>query len=329
MLIKTTEDLKRNFSSIDKDYKYQSLESFIDNAEKDILIPYIGQEIFDQIDAAYNSNQPLAGKTAALFSYLQKAVVNLALMLSADSGSFRISDSGFYVVSTATNKPVSDKKLTEFKKGRRESGYRAMEQAVVYLKKNVDDPVFSVYKASDAYLLHTAHFINDSVTFTRYYAKVANSAYLFTQLLDSLDFAERTNIAPVLGPEYFDALKSNFATGTATAAEMKLVPYINRALAKFTMVKALPSLPVEFEGTNLTLNSMPAYGNSENVVSKATLKADQLSILIEDALLTAKSELGSLEAYLIKNAGDLIGYTPPAVGEDFNINDPCSPTFFV
>lgn len=329
MLLKTNDELKANFSGIDKDYKFLSLKSFVDDAEKDILIPWIGQEIYDVIDAAYNAGT-IAGKQLTLLSYLQKASVHLALMLSADSGSFRISDSGFYVVVTDTNKPVSDKKMSEFKKGRRESGYRAMEQAIIYLEKNISDEAFATYADSDQHLQHSAYFINDSVLFTRYYNKVSNSAYLFSKMLDAVDFCERTNIAPTLGLDYYLALKDRIAENSTSAAEKLLLPYIYRALVNYTIAKAIPGLSLEFDGSALVVRTQPTTGNFDVAEQIGSATAAQLSSLVGDAAATGLAELRNLEDYLIANAGSLDGYIPPAEdGDDFDINEPCRPTFFV
>lgn len=328
-LIKTTDELKLYFSSIDKDYKIASLQSFITDAEQDLLIPWIGQDIYDVVSAAYNPGPVPAGILAGLLPYLQKAVIHLALMLSADSGSFRISDSGFYVISTTTNKPVSDKKMTQFKTARREAGYRAMEQAIEYLEANITAAGLAAYAGSDQHKYHRAYFINSSVEFTRYFKKTNNSAYLFWQMLDSLDYAERGYIAPVLGPAYFDTLKAAVLANNLTDPQKALLPYINRALANYTVANAVPGLPVDFEGTNLIINSQPTKGNFDAVEDKTAASGTQLANLVNNALATGRSELRSLADYLVAHAEDLTGYILPETTTDVNVNAPLSKTFFV
>lgn len=329
-LLKTPAELKKHFSGTDADFKINSLQSFIDDAEKDVLIPWIGQEIYDVIHTAYNADPTtIAGKTAALLDYLQKAVTHLAFLLSADSGSFRISDSGFYVVVTNNNKPISDKKMTAFRRGRRESGYNALEQAINYLEANINDAAFAVYKASDSHLQHRAYFINSGVEFTRYCKKAANSAYLFNQLTDALSLAERKHIKPVLGNAFFAGLKARIIAGTLSVAEKALMPYINRALANFTMAGGLQGLQVEIDGEQIYISSSPAYGNSENVESKTAASPIQISALVKSATDAGNYELDELEEYLLDHAVDFESYIAPEISEDFNINDPNAPTYFV
>lgn len=327
-LIKTSDELKQYFSSIDKDYKIASLQSFINSAETDILIPWIGYDLYNALSTAYNG-AGLAGKQLAVFPYIQKAVTHLAFMLAADSGAMRIGDSGFYVITSQTNKPVSDKKMSQFLRGRREAGYNAMEQATLFMEMNINADELAVYKNSRERQQHVAYFINSSVDFTSYFKKVNNSAYLFSMLSNALDRAERQYIAPVLGAAYYSALKAKVADNSFTPAEQSLLPYINRALANYTIGIGISKLPVEFDGTNLVINSQPAFGNAENVENKAAATAQQLADLAGSAMLDGEFELRALEDYLVANAGSLEGYTPPVTTGDININCPRKPTFFV
>lgn len=330
-LIKTSADVKKWFSGIDKDYNILSMESFIADAEMDFLIPEIGQTIFDAVNAGYNSVDGLQGKLLQLFPYLQKAVVHMALNLSADSGAFRIADSGFYVTSTATNKPVSDKKLSEFKKGEERLAYKAIEQAIAFLEANVNDPAFESYKESDLHTQGRDYFINDSVIFTRFFKPMNRSALLFRAIIDAMDRAERTYILPLLGEAFFAGIKGNILAGELTDSEKALLPLIQRPLAHFTIAEAIPTLPVEFDGTNLIITSMPARGNAENVVNQAEATPQQVSNLMNKAMDIGVSELKRLRNYLILNAIDYPLYVMPDPSElvDININDDCSKNFFV
>lgn len=328
-LLKTTPELKAIFSTIDADYNFNSLKSFIDDAEQDIVIPWIGLEIYTVVSTAYNAGPIAPGVIADVLFYLQKAVTHLALMLAADSGSVRLADGGLYVIVTATNKPVSDKKMLAFTRGRRESGYKGLEQAIEYMETNIANEALATYAGSDAHKQHRAYFINSAVAFTGYYKKVNNSAYLFWQLMDALDFCERKYIAPVLGQSYFASLKAAVLAGSLSDAQKALMPYILRPLANYTIAQGLQNLPVDFDGTNLVIKSEPATGTFDAAGASTAATLAQMQAMSGDAMATGKAELRSLEDYLVTNAASLPGYTPPADDDDVNINCPGSPTFFV
>ena len=327
-LLKTTPELKEHFSSIDKDYEFSSIVSFRNDVEDDFIKPEIGAAMFGLIQTAYNNSLltvapvPLTGKMKELHRLLQKAITHLSLYLSADSGSFRISDSGFYVFVSGDHKPVSDKKMSVFRSGRKEAGFRALEQAIEYLELNIDDALFFTYALSDQHLSSRAFFINSAKVFTTYFKAINNSTITFRAMLDSLDRAERTYILPVLGETFFDVLKAKILDGNLTINEKKLIKIINRPLALFTVGEAVPVLPMEFDGTNIFINNSPAYGNSENVEGKIAASEGRLSILMNNCMMQGEAELQRLKAYLIKNAGLFPSYTiPKATGEVDDANN--------
>jgi hypothetical protein len=322
-------ELKPYFSSIDKDYKPASLASFFLQAEETLLVPRIGLEMYNQIHDKYKAGT-LSDDEKVVFGHLQNADLHLALMLSADSGSFRIADTGFYIVANADKKPVSDKKMLEFKKARRETGYQALESAVTCLEKNLELPEFALYKASDAHFLNRAYFINDSQAITAFYRKFNGSAYLFTQITDSISFCERKYLRPVLGAPLFNDLKAKLLAGTLSAAEKQLIREVQRPLTYYTMARALPGLSVQLDPMGMLVSSMPAYGNSENVESKTAASAAQIGLLVDEVKQVAEVELAELESYLLDNAAKFPLYTPPEADEDpLNINSSDYPNYYL
>jgi len=328
-LVKTIDEVKAVFSSIDKDYNINSLISFIDDAEKNILVNWIGQAFYDVMLDAYNA-PGIAGKKMQLIPYLQKAIVHLALWKSADSGSFRINSAGFYVTVTATNKPVSDKKLEKFELGRREDGYKGLEQLIAFLEANIGEADFAAYANSDERAMNKANFINSAAEFTRYFTMMDGSAFMFYKLRVALGFAERKFINPVLGNAFADTLKANILANSLTADQKKLMPYINRALAYYTIAYGASFIGLQFDGSGIIVQSQPSTGTYDVAVMKTAATPAQLAPMVTDALSMAQTEIRNLEDYLIANAGSLPGYIPPTdTGDDLDINDPDSPTYFV
>lgn len=333
MLLKTTLELKSHFSNIENDYEIKTLQSFIEDAENDLVIPEIGQELYDAVLAAYTlsiAEVPTAmpAKMQILHRHLQKAVSHFALYLSSDSGSFYISDSGYYVSVSAERKPVSDKKMMLFRKGRAESGYKALQHAIDYLEEQIDDELFLSYATSDQHTAAREFFINNAKTFSRYFRPVNGSVVTFRAMLDSQNESEQRYLVRILGIDFFEALKEKIIDNDLTAAEIKLLPYIQRPLAYFTVAEAIPVLPIEFDGARLFVNSLPAYGNSENVESKSAPDQTRLSSLMNKCMMTGKENLKRLTAHLVKNAADFPLYV---VAEDYdeNINDTDRGTYFV
>ncbi len=337
-LVQSTADIKNWFSGIDDDYNILSMQSFIADAQMDYLVPEIGQDMVNDVVNYYNQlieNPELGLKPSTLgtlLQFLQKATVHFALWLSADAGAFRISDSGFYVSATNTSKPVSDKKLAEFKRMRWKAAYKAVEQAIAFMEANINDDALSDYAGSDIHTAALQYFINDSITFTKYFAPLNRSAITFRAFLNALDYCERTYILPLLGEPMFDDMKANLLAGLNAPAYTALLPLIQRPLAWYTVATAVPNLQLEFDGTNLVINSMPAFGNAENVENKAAAAPNQVGNLAVNAMNMGNSEINRLTTYLLTNAVNYPLYVVPALADqgDIDMNDdPCSGIVFV
>lgn len=332
VLLKTTTELKSHFSNIEKDYNIGSLNSFIEDAENDLVIPEIGQAMYDAVKIAYEASiavvpTAMDAKMQTLHRYIQKAITHFALYLSSDSGSFYISDSGYYVSISADRKPVSDKKMMLFRKGRAEAGYKALQLAIEYLETNIAELIFEPYATADQHLASRSYFINDAKTFTKYFRTIKGSPVTFRAMLDAQDESERRYLIKILGEDLFDSLKEKILDDDLTLIDKKLMPYIQRPLAYLTMAEAIPVLPIEFDGTNLFVNSLPAYGNSENVESKSAADQSRLSVLMNKCMMTGNENLKRLTDYLVKNAADFPLYV---VADDYdeNINNTERGLFF-
>ncbi|MGN8055643.1 DUF6712 family protein [Pedobacter sp. 22163] len=326
MLLKTTAEIKKYFSSIDTDYNFKSIQSFILDAETDLVIPEISQELYDSLRIKYTNNE-LAGKTLQLFEYLQKAIVHLALYNMSDSGSFRISDSGFYVSVTGDTRPVSDKKMVAFRNGRYEAGYKALDQALAYLEKNINEPDFLAYKDSDVKESAAHYFITNSKDFTKWFSPLANSSTTYRAALSSIGMAESNYILPVLGEGFFEDLKTKTQEGTLSADEKNLVTKIQKPLASLSIAEAIPILNFNYDGKTLSVNYRAA--NNDNIEASMSMSDERLSMLMNQCLINGELEVKRLKKWLNTNAGKFSLYTADTASDDTDINSAGSHIYFV
>lgn len=315
MLLKTTPELKKYFSSIDKDYYFNSLESFIRDAITDIVIPEISQEQYDRVLDAYQANT-LEGKLLQLHEALQKAITHLALFGNSDSGSFRISDAGYYVNVTEQTKPVSDKKMFQFRKSRAEAGYKALDQALLLMEQNITDPAFEAYKNSAVRDAAGGYFVSGPVEFTRAFSPLKNSGTTFRAVLSSIDQAEKDYILPVLGEDLFDQLKSSISDGSTSEIEKKLIGKIQKPLALYSIAEAIPLTGFEFDGKTFSVNALAT--NNDNVETSTSISDQRLSGLMNTCMINGKKELSRLQKFLQDNAASFPLYVKPEIDDQEN-----------
>jgi hypothetical protein len=326
MLLKTTDELKTYFSNIDRDYNFGSIESFVFDAETDIVIPEISQELYDSLQVKYDDNT-LADKAKQAFVLIQRAISHFALYLSADSGSFRISDAGFYVTVGTDTRPVSDKKMIMFRKGRTEAGYKALDQAISFLDNNVNETVFAAYKNSDIKKEAANYFLSNCRDFTRYFSPLRNSSTTYRAMLSAIGQAESDYIMPILGDALFDSLKSKVKQNGLNDDEKVLMQKIQKALANLTIAEAIPMLSFDFDGKTLSVNNLKAAGESSEETT--SLSDQRLSNLMNHCLMNGQADARRLKTWLNTNASKFPGFIAEASNDDFNINDSSSKTFFV
>jgi len=326
MLLKDTQEIQGYFSAIDNDYNFPSLESFIRDAESDIVIPEISRELFDLLQEHYNNNT-LDGRLKELHALLQKAIVHLALFLSSDSGSFRISDSGYYVVVTGDMRPVSDKKMVVFRRGRIEAGYKALDQAIAYLEQYVSDPAFDLYRTSEVRAEATNYFIPSSKAFTRCFSPLKNSSTTYRAMLSSIDQAENTYILPLLGEDLFEELKAAVLEGSLSDDQKRLVTRIQKPLALYAVAEAIPMVNFDYDGKSLSVTNLAATG--ENTETTTSLSTERLSELMNACMMNGQNEGRRLKSFLEKNAALYPNYVPSLSSEGFNFNSQGSGIFFL
>lgn len=319
MLLKNTQELKRYFSSIDADYHFPSLESFVRDAIYDIVVPEIGIDQYDKVLATYESGS-LEGKLKVLCDVLQKAITHLALFLNSDSGSFRISDAGYYVTASSDTKPVSDKKMVVFRKARAEAGYKALDQALLLMEQSINDPAFAEYKDSDVRKAAGGYFITGAVEFTRGFSALKNSGTTFRAILSSIGQAEQQHILPLLGEDLFDDLKERILSGSLDENTRALLIRIQKPLSLLSIAEAIPMTGFEFDGKTFSVNALST--NNDNIETAAPLGDQRLSNLMNSCVINGQKELTRLKTYLEKNAGLFPLYQKAeSEADDLGIND--------
>lgn len=319
MLLKTEIELKKYFSSIDKDYHFASLESFVRDAITDIIIPEIGQEQYGKVLLAYTENT-LEGKLLQLHELLQKAITHLALFLNSDSGSFRISDGGYYVTSSTDTKPVSDKKMVVFRKARAEAGYKALDQALLLMEQNITDTAFLEYKDSEVRKAAGGYLICGPLEFTRCFSPLKNSGTTFRAMLSSIEQAELEYLLPVLGEGLFEDLKVKILEGSSDAHVKSLIAKVQKPLAYYSVAEAIPMTGFDFDGKTFSVNALAT--NNDNIEVTASLSDQRLSTLMNTCINNGQKELTRLKKFLNDNAANYPLYVKTEMDDlDLGLND--------
>lgn len=309
-LITSTEELKGGMGAIQTDIDFPSIESFVDDAEINHIIPAIGHALYDIL-----LGDTLNAKQSRAKSLLVKAEANFVVHYYVAFGAVQITEAGILVVKTERQLPASDKKLFLLRTQSRADGFKALEAAINYLEANRAD--FPEYIASDAHLANRRFYSNTTEEFSQGF-ELNGNAEVFASLKSVMATVEENYIDPLLGETVGEALRSAILAGSISAEQKKLLAKIAKATALLTIAEAIPYRLVNINPGGLVTANL--QGNTDNVEASAAGDQRKLQGMMNTMLAAGMSQLGKLTKWLNDNAADFTGYTVQDLQARNNIN---------
>jgi hypothetical protein len=212
--------------------------------------PLLGDELLADLLAKQTANTLSEGEKTLIF-VLQGALANLALVEYLPLAQVQISDGGIHIYSDAAKKTAFEWQIRELRGAFVRKGYNFLERALALLNAGAD---FAAWRATDVGAAARQYLISSAAAFSEW-CNIGNSRLVYNALLPTLRKVEAFDVAPVLGPEFFDELKTQTAAGTLTAENRRVLSmYLAPALASLTVAKAVPELGLGLNGAALELN---------------------------------------------------------------------------
>lgn len=321
---KGNEELKKHNSAINSTLDIESIQSFLDKAIDQHLIPAIGRAQFDKVVADKTAEAPSPESTTLLL-ILQRAAVNFALGYFADFGALQISNSGIFVTKSDKTLPASDKKLMALKRQAFADGYAALEMALQYLESKIDQ--FPLYLSSEERANNRSRFINSSRDFPQ---KLVISPELFDSLKAIISKVEEEYILPVLGDDLNDQIREKLQTNTLTATDKKLIEHVRKAVASLTLADAIPYRLVNFDGTGAYVKSDTVGGISGNVENRNPAEMNRLQATMCKLSSDGEADLERLRKFLNANTAAYNTYQQSTMANLTKVNDdPNSSVYFL
>ncbi|HAN19621.1 MAG: hypothetical protein A2X13_14725 [Bacteroidetes bacterium GWC2_33_15] len=315
MLITTADEI-RNYIPISVSATIDKVLPFIDVAENKYLKEILGLDFITDLNV-YNvqsaQEEPLMDKVLGM---CKRAICYLAYFEGFELLNIKITDAGFHRVEYDADKSLFGYQERNIKDYFATTGYNALEDILEYMEANVDESVFSKWADSDEYQEQRQYFIKSSKEFTKIYKPLKGSRLVYLNILSSLKLAEDFNIKPVLGTELFDTMKELVLDGDIDETEnsdyKKLLPYINNALAYFTIAKAAGTLGANFTDKGLFFTSFLASGYKDK---DERSDGEKTKAIVNSATETAIKYTEALQTYLDDNIDNLPEYAD-FIGDD-------------
>jgi hypothetical protein len=198
--IATTEQLRQLLPTA-ADVKLEYFQTYFRRAEFQLLRPWLGQAVLDELHAA--GDAPEDGDVATLLQLLRQALATYGHRLAAGGGSLVLTGNGPRRMSTDNQKPVTGRELADYLAELDRQAYAELDEVLVFLEEH--PATFPTWHSSNFSTIWTGHFFATADQLGRYTTGDV-SRIMFRNLQPKLRQAELRYIRPLLGPDLLERL---------------------------------------------------------------------------------------------------------------------------
>jgi hypothetical protein len=269
-LFDTSKELKSINSAFAISFELDNIQSFLDDAERQYLLPRLGQETLSELLETKKAGLDSKSPQKKLLHLAQKAVLGFAFGEYSAFGALQIQDAGISVLSRDNFRPASDSKLVELRKQCIRAGFEALEAMITFLEHHL--AIFGAYAASSERKQNRASFICSAAEFSK--ACVAIHPSVFPQLQSELVKAESDTICPLIGAACFEQLKKAHQERAYTQDQQRLIEQIQRTIAPAVLAEMIcyNGLVIDPNGCFQNNVGEPLGQMAENRLQTALLK---------------------------------------------------------
>ena len=252
MLFKDLEEIKKYVNSAES-VDFNQLKSSIEDAERMFIIPIISQAQYDDLNDKYTvaGNAGLETKEKKLLEKIQNPLARFAYMLWMPEGMIKVTGDGFQIVSDDKMKTAWQWQTDKLEFKMMTAGYAGIDSLLEFLESNKAD--YPLWTASSAFTIFKECFINTAKDFSSRH-NIGDSRRVFLKIRDLMKTVEDFYIVPNIGQAYFDALKTSIAEDNVSTDDKKTLEFIQKAVAKLTISKALQERVVDINNNGIYIN---------------------------------------------------------------------------
>ncbi len=241
MALITTKDKLKEFSAISKHIEIGSVAPYIERAEREFLIPQIGQSTYDDLEHFFNSTGS-PSTDAEILKRVQSSITNFALFLGFDMFAVHFSEAGIQRVESTERKSAYQYQEINLKNNLLETGFETLGAALEYLEKYKN--TYTVWPADvAAHNRFKKRVIHTPAQFQEYF-DIKNSWSTFFRLRSTITQVEDLFLEPVLGSTFLEEIKEQIKADTTTNAV--LIELIRKATVFLAISEAAHSKIIQF-----------------------------------------------------------------------------------
>lgn len=310
-------NFKDHYPEVNRSMAWKELLPYIEQATDTYVIPYIGQQQYDDIVNAYQADTLSGTHKLRFLELMQRAVAYYTVLHAGPKKLGVIASMG-----TVTNSPVGgsipQSQWSHFTQmfSITKDADTFMDQCLQFLQDrvNASDADFDLWKDSAAFTEGKSDYFRSFKDFQVFHS-INNSHRTFLSIVPYIQKATTKYILPIIGQTQHDLLVAAIKNGNATTAQQSLIRKIRYCLAEWSLFMAIPALTVVIEGDGIKVISSTDGMNTRGNVSSAFFKeaAQAHQYACEE---NGKTFRADLIEFLFKNEADY----PDWVTSDFYTN---------
>lgn len=294
----------RKYVPVSVSSEFDSLAPHVANAERDYLIPVIGQETYDILQEHYTGSTESEKKTK-LLELVQSAVLHIAYWIGYDLLNVEVTDGGFRRTESTAVKGLWKYQDENLKGYFRTNGFNGIDTVLQYLEDNAT--AFPEFSASKEYTVLKSSFIPNTLIFDRI-VFINRSRLTFLRMRPHMQLVEDAEIAPILGPVAYEYVKSQMTSDTPDDKVVKLLEYIRKPVAYLASAYLMEESGADLKDNGLYYTSTIAISNNDTERKPAT--GDRIQIMVKRNRNLGNAYLDQLRSYLVANAADWTDVSP-------------------
>lgn len=284
--------------------KFASMLVFINQAERDYIIPNISQAQYDNLSAAYNVTTPsLSAAQTKLLAKCQAALAQYFFYLWIPTAQLSIGDNGIRIATTDTLKTAFEWQIDGLQRSTLKAAGSAMDDLLAYMEVHKTD--YALWAASNSYTEFKECFIPSTSLFTILFTPLGGSRLNFIAIRSAMLKVQEFIIQSELGDAFYAQLKAGHIANNASTADKKIIVMVQKALAPLTMFRAITELSVSIDERGI-LNFDNT--NSRTLNTKLPAKDQMLFKLEKSCEADGKAYVQKMKEFLKINIVDYPTY---------------------
>ncbi|RSK45179.1 DUF6712 family protein [Hymenobacter rigui] len=251
----TTKDELRRYVSTDTSSVPEPVQREAERLRGTLLLPLLGAPLLRWLEQQYVAGTTAGDDTLAgeLLGLVQAPLARLSMAGSLDELQVSIDDTGIHIVSTETQKTAFQWQITGVRKTLTRKGYLDLNVLLQWLEDNrTSSPELQAW-ATSVSQYRRLQLLTSAPEFSRF-ENIQDSWPVFEALKPIITKQELFILAPQLGYEFLDELRTQVRTRTVSAEnEQLLEQFIRPALASLTLARAVPELGLRLTGDGIEL----------------------------------------------------------------------------